>query len=463
MMIRKFMTTNTNGLKRKTLSFVLGFFFALFSTQAFAASFTIKSVTGSSKSDLTATTPVIYAAVNDNDCSTWDGGGDGDPDQGCAINPVTASTEIKICFTHDYSSDSIDNINVFMMDKTSDGTVITANSGSDTGIEKGSEKCALFTLGNLCDNETDLTTSTDSSTSCNGVIDDEIYLVGDVDKDGNYDSGSDFYTQIDFKMSNWTAAGNAVTNSGNCTSSTTDISCILNFYLFSGDNKAHIYNASGNDIIVNTSAWPKASKQLQIKYIRFYYEAGETTAAGVNVNTTTSYEDIELTDEGGLKKTYIGGLTNGQPHAFRVALVDEAGSVGYMMDAATTASSTFVVTPEEVYGIFDESKCFIATAAFGSPLEPKINSLRNFRDQVLRNYKWGREFTKWYYMTSPKYAVKLLDSPKLQKLVQVSLWPVWVFSELSLRFGLDIVLLFISLTFYLMGRSLYSFNLRRHA
>lgn len=462
-MIHKFTSAKPKSLKSKTSCFVLGFFFVLFSINSFAASFTIKSITGASNSDLTETTPVIYAAINDNDCSSWDAGSDGDPDQGCAINPVTASTEIKICFTHDYSSDSIDNINVFMMDATSDETVISANSGSDTGIEKGSEKCAYFTLGNLCDNEKDQTTSSDSTTACNGVIDDEVYLVGDVDKDGNYDSGTDFYTQIDFKMSNWTAAGNAVTDSSSCNSSTTSFSCILEFHMYPGDNKAHIYNENGNDIVVNTSAWPKAGNQLQIKYIRFYYEAGETTAGGVNVNTTTNYKDIELTDEGGLKDTYIGGLTNGQPHAFRVALVDEAGSVGYMMDAATTASSTFVVTPEEVYGIFEESKCFIATAAFGSPLEPKINSLRNFRDQILSKHNWGREFTKWYYMTSPEYAVKLLDSPKLQKSIQVLLWPVWAFSELSLRFGLEIVLLFLSLGLYLLGRSLYSFGFRRHA
>ena len=48
--------------------------------------------------------------------------------------------------------------------------------------------------------------------------------------------------------------------------------------------------------------------------------------------------------------------------------------------------------------------CFIATAAYGTPFEPKIDVLRDFRDDVLNEHRSGRGFIKLYYTLSPPIA-----------------------------------------------------------
>ena len=50
------------------------------------------------------------------------------------------------------------------------------------------------------------------------------------------------------------------------------------------------------------------------------------------------------------------------------------------------------------------SPCFIATAAYGTPLHEDIKVLRDFRDQYLMSNAAGRAFVKIYYTTSPPIA-----------------------------------------------------------
>ena len=48
--------------------------------------------------------------------------------------------------------------------------------------------------------------------------------------------------------------------------------------------------------------------------------------------------------------------------------------------------------------------CFIATAAFGSYLDPNVKALRNFRDDYLLTNSVGTVFVNFYYNTSPSIA-----------------------------------------------------------
>jgi hypothetical protein len=68
--------------------------------------------------------------------------------------------------------------------------------------------------------------------------------------------------------------------------------------------------------------------------------------------------------------------------------------------------------------------CFIATAAFGSYLDPHVWALRQFRDNVLLKSAWGRWFVKTYYHYSPPIANVIASSPILRMIVRLLLTPI---------------------------------------
>ena len=80
--------------------------------------------------------------------------------------------------------------------------------------------------------------------------------------------------------------------------------------------------------------------------------------------------------------------------------------------------------------------CFIATAAFGSPLEKRVQILRDFRDRILLNSSAGKEFVQFYYRTSPAIADKIVQSEGLRFITRVMLMPVIGVAYLILQWGM---------------------------
>ncbi len=68
--------------------------------------------------------------------------------------------------------------------------------------------------------------------------------------------------------------------------------------------------------------------------------------------------------------------------------------------------------------------CFIATAAYGSYLDPHVQILRNFRDQYLLKNRPGRVFVRLYNHYSPPAASFIKDHEILRTATRILLTPV---------------------------------------
>lgn len=68
--------------------------------------------------------------------------------------------------------------------------------------------------------------------------------------------------------------------------------------------------------------------------------------------------------------------------------------------------------------------CFIATAVFGTEMEPEVATLKNFRDEVLLQNTAGKIFVDTYYTVSPPIANFIRENEYLKTIVRAGLEPI---------------------------------------
>ncbi|MDI6810373.1 MAG: cohesin domain-containing protein [archaeon] len=109
----------------------------------------------------------------------------------------------------------------------------------------------------------------------------------------------------------------------------------------------------------------------------------------------------------------------GSSTELNITVGDLADYYNYTQILHTTTNGTLTITlaPSNT----SISKCFIATAAYGTPLHEDIDVLRDFRDEYLMTNAIGKEFVKVYYAASPPIAEVISEHEWLRTLLREGL------------------------------------------
>jgi hypothetical protein len=155
------------------------------------------------------------------------------------------------------------------------------------------------------------------------------------------------------------------------------------------------------------------------------------TARYYKIDPANGWHEIPFGDNDG-DNTITLTLTDGDP------TTDGDGQEnGIISDPGTVALSPQTSSsPSADTG--SSGGCFIATAAYGSKMEPHVKLLRDFRDKFLLNNALGKGFVRSYYTYSPPIADFISKHDHLRTIVRVSLLPVVGMSWIALKLGLSV-------------------------
>jgi len=135
------------------------------------------------------------------------------------------------------------------------------------------------------------------------------------------------------------------------------------------------------------------------------------------------------------------------PLGTEVSLVAEPDEGGQFLrwtgDVDTIADvnvATTTITMDNSYSIIANFSgggwCFIATAAYGTPMAKEIEILRGFRDEYLLTNPVGKALVEFYYRVSPPIAEFITEHPGLKLIVRAGLLPAVAMSAVAINTSL---------------------------
>jgi len=136
----------------------------------------------------------------------------------------------------------------------------------------------------------------------------------------------------------------------------------------------------------------------------------KTGADGTYSQITSVGQDVTSYADTGLAASTI--------YYYRVRATNITGNSAYS-NVANTSTLTGTISAASGGG-----GCFIATAAYGSYLEPEVEVLKRFRDNHLLTNRAGKKFVALYYRYSPPLADRIRESETLRAVSRSILTPV---------------------------------------
>ena len=195
-----------------------------------------------------------------------------------------------------------------------------------------------------------------------------------------------------------------------------------------------------NPITITMDSDKSIASNFFINEYMLYITAGEggTTDPEPGIHKDAPGTDIVVTaiPEGGYQFNEWSGDITGTENPVTITL-----------DSNKSVAANFTEISDEGGDIF-RINCFVATAAYGSPLHPHVKVLRDFRDEYLMPSKLGRKLVNIYYRYSPFLASVITRHMVLKVAVRRYLLPLVVFSYSMVHLGplFTSIILFLILT-----------------
>ena len=132
-------------------------------------------------------------------------------------------------------------------------------------------------------------------------------------------------------------------------------------------------------------------------------------------------------------------------------IVNDGDSDSEADDVNVEVANVTSTPPPTTFKTTGGSACFIATAAYGSSIEPKVTLLRKFRDRFLLNNRMGNAFVDFYYEYSPPIANFIAIHASLRAATRWVLLPVINLSWVALHIGPMVTALLMALMTVIIG------------
>ncbi len=196
------------------------------------------------------------------------------------------------------------------------------------------------------------------------------------------------------------------------------------------------------------------------------FELSTTAGYAGLIETCVKYSGLRITSEGTLRIFHNEDTNNDGAGDLWLDVTTYHDTVGDVICGVADSFSQYGVFEQVVSGTGVDSErsgegCFIATAAYGSYLDPSVAVLREFRDGFLKTNPVGGWLVRAYYRASPPAARWLAGQKVATGAVRVILVPVVGLAWLLNHLGPGAGILFLGILAMIMTKAVRQWRIRR--